>query len=177
MRNILLNNFTKLFFLASSLFFLPACDSREEEINFWESKSEIRLSVYYISEFTKDTIPDVGAKIYFYYNFNGADISQYDTYHSDGILRNRYKEDKIIKSDTVGFVPESGTFVLDNIDKNIDDIVMVIESKHYDSPAHRMTVYALFLKTSNQPRIFKSYFRENSWPEFLSSSSLGLLRQ
>lgn len=154
--------FIHLLFLANVFLFLSACD--KEEVNLWENKSEIKASVYFISDLSKDTIPDVGAKIYFYYNLHGGDITQYDTYlpNSNGVLRNRYDNSQFIESDTVGIVPESGTFVLDNIDKNIDDIIMIIESNYYDNPQHYMTVYAYFLKSSYQPRVFKSYFKDLS---------------
>lgn len=147
-----------ILFALLHIILLSACNETNEEVNLWKNKSEIRTSVYYISNFSGDTIPDVGAKIYFYYNMNASDISQYETYLSNGIFRNRYDASKIIESDTIGFVPESGTFVLDNIDKSIDDIIMIIESNHYNNPQQRLTVYALFLKTSSQPRVFKNLF-------------------
>ncbi len=158
-------SYTTIKLLLPALFLILAgCNGNEMEVNPWENKTEIRVSVFYITK-RQDTIPDTQSKIYFFYGVSPEQLTR-NTYSyragADGVLRN-YRDESVppLYCDVKGEIPSTGHYFAVEFDKSIHDVAIAVESNRFKEDKRVVLIPAFSLRESRIPLNYKFFFREN----------------
>lgn len=135
--------------------FLIHCDKNSEPLEEIDNKV-ISVSVSYLKGYSnKDTIPDVGAKLYVFHDISITDITSYKYIIGEGVL---VREDvPKISFDEVHLIPNTGEISI-NLDKDMNKVLIAVESNYFKKDKRIVWLSENQLKYLTQTRIRKVFF-------------------
>lgn len=122
-----------------------------EEIN----NPEISVSVSYVSKiYSRDTIPDVGAKLYIFHDLHINDINIFE-YKGDGLFMGN--TDSKTTFSELRLIPQNGeTSII--LDEKMENVVIAIESNYYKNDRRMILIHEVRLNKYKEKRIHKVFF-------------------
>ncbi|NLC66934.1 MAG: hypothetical protein GX752_08415 [Clostridium sp.] len=137
------------------IFSLCYCDKDIEPIEETHNKV-ISVSVSYVNKASdKDTIPDVGARLYVFNDISITDVTSYKYIPGEGVLIR--KNDPKIYFDQVYLIPHTGEISI-SLDKDMDKVLIAVESNHLKKEKRIVWLSENQLKYLSQTRIHKVVF-------------------
>ncbi|HBX44790.1 hypothetical protein [Limibacterium fermenti] len=146
----------KIWLLCIAFLFFTGCNN--DIIQEIDEPLSIKFEVYYTLR--GDTLPDIGAKVFAYYNINQSDILDYNI-NNDGSLINTNKSTSIIYPDTQNKIEETGKFTLIP-PKGTESLLVIIWSDFYKDRDLKslFTEYDFYYHGADQS--VKLYFMEKN---------------
>ena len=135
--------------------FLIHCD-KNTEIDKEIDNKVINVSVSYVKGYSnKDTIPDVGAKLYVFHDISITDVTSYTYIKGEGVL---VREDvPKISFDEVHLIPHTGEISI-SLQKNMNKVLIAVESNYFKKDKRIVWLSENQLKYLTQTRIHKVFF-------------------
>ena len=135
--------------------FLIHCD-KNIEIDKEIDDKVINVSVSYVKGYSnKDTIPDVGAKLYVFHDISITDVTSYTYIKGEGVL---VREDiPKISFDEVHLIPYTGEISI-SLDKDMNKVLIAVESNYFEKDKRIVWLSENQLKYLTQTRIHKVFF-------------------
>ena len=135
--------------------FLIHCD-KNIEIDKEIDDKVINVSVSYVKGYSnKDTIPDVGAKLYVFHDISITDVTSYTYIKGEGVL---VREDvPKISFDEVHLIPHTGEISI-SLQKNMNKVLIAVESNYFKKDKRIVWLSENQLKYFTKTRIHKVFF-------------------
>lgn len=135
--------------------FLIHCD-KNTEIDKEIDNKVINVSVSYVKGYSnKDTIPDVGAKLYVFHDISITEVTSYTYIKGEGVL---VREDvPKISFDEVHLIPHTGEISI-SLQKNMNKVLIAVESNYFKKDKRIVWLSENQLKYFTKTRIHKVFF-------------------
>ena len=140
------------------IFLISSCD-KKIEIDEELSHKVISISVSYVNKFNshKDTIPDVGTKLYVFHGISITDVTSYKYTKGEGVLSRADVPN--IFFDEVYLIPQAGEISV-SLDKDMKKVLIAIESNYLKKEKLLVWISEDQLKHRNQTIIHKVFFNK-----------------